>query len=886
MKRISAKFIVSVGLVIFLLGLLMLALQLRFLPNPTETKLQTRAYECETITVNAAIMANTTNSNLPAINRLLNAVVERNSECRSIGWRNQDGSILAGTDDHEKYWNEPTHNRAHTRIEVPIFTASNSQWGTAEFAYTSISRPGILGFFAHPTVRFLGFVVPLAFFVYYFYLGKMLKVMNATSVPQRVRTALNTLAGGLIVMDDQGDIVLANEAVAKWVGMNPDKLMGRQVKSLPWDKESRTSAPWAQTLLTREAKTGQTARLRSKDGDRTLILNSSPMIGHNGELRGVFLGLEDVTLLEQKEIEHKRLRKEAERANSAKSDFLARMSHEIRTPMNAILGFTDVLRRGFDTNATERSEYLNTIHSSGEHLLSLINDILDLSKVEAGRMELENRRVSPHRTILETLQVLKVTADEKNLKLTYEPADQVPETIEADPVRLRQIVTNLVGNAIKFTDHGTVRVVSSMVGDKFEFSVVDTGIGIKEEALSKIFDPFSQADSSVTRKFGGTGLGLAIAKRFSEMMGGGIRVASAPGKGTAFTVNINAGSLEGVPRLTRDEALRATSRSTETALDLQLANCRVLIVDDGVANRRLLRLFLQRAGAELMEAENGQQAIDLVNQHNFDLILMDMQMPVMDGYTASSKLREQGSSIPIVALTAHVMAEDEAKCLAAGCSHFLPKPVNTNKLLRLVGDIVGGKLSTVPTKSAPKSAPKNDTRQPEVARPKTLQPDKPIAPVTVSTNTTNVAKTSQPTSVSAAERAESQLGLRRNKAVVAEAATPALADLPPLNVSPIISTLPTDVEDFREIVVEFVETLHGKLDDMSVAAEAEQYKQLADMAHWLKGSGGTVGFAEFTEPAKELERMARAQHAPSIQPAIKHLKSIASRIYIPELAST
>jgi len=883
MKKISAKFIVSVGLVIFLLGLLMLALQLRFLPNPTSTKLQARAYECETITVNAAMMANSTNNNLSVINRFLEVVAKRNPECQSIALRNRDGSILASSEDHDRFWNAPTADRSQTRVEVPIFSAGDTQWGTAEFAYTPISQPGLMGFITNPTVRFLSFVIPLAFFVFYFYLGKMLKVMNATSVPQRVRTALNTLAGGLIVMDQQGDIVLANEAIAKWVGKSPEALMGSRVKSLPWDAQSLKNAPWAKPLITQEAVIGETAKLHSKDGDRALIVNSSPMIGHNGELRGVFVGLEDVTLLEQKEIEHKRLREEAERANSAKSDFLARMSHEIRTPMNAILGFTDVLRRGFDTTATERSEYLNTIHSSGEHLLSLINDILDLSKVEAGRMELEIQKVSPHKTILETLQVLQGKAQEKNLSLTYEPAEQIPETIESDAVRLRQIVTNLVGNAIKFTDQGGVRVVASMVGDKFEFSVVDTGIGIKEDALAKIFDPFSQADNSITRKFGGTGLGLAIAKRFSEMMGGGVRVASEPGKGTSFTVRINAGSLEGVPRLTREEAQRATSRSSETAVELKLTNCRVLIVDDGVANRRLLRLFLQRAGADLMEAENGQEAIDLVNKHGFDIILMDMQMPVMDGYTASTKLREQGCATPIVALTAHAMAQDEAKCLAAGCSHFLPKPVNTNKLLRLVGEVVGGDLSMV----TPTPSRVTGTQQPTAVASQ-IQDHKSQSATSVATTPQPVATPKENINESIKESIETQLGLgNEDKQILAqEVSTPALAEVPFQSGPPIVSTLPMDIEDFREIVVEFVETLHVKLDDMTVAADAAQYKHLADLAHWLKGSGGTVGFNEFTEPAAELEKMAKAGHAPSLRPAIANLKSIAQRIHIPELASS
>ena len=817
MFRLSAKFLVSLGLTIFLLGLLMLAMELKIVPNPNATALKARAKLCETVAISSSLMA--ARGDTESMNSFLKVIVKRDPTILSAGVRRTNGdNLVASTESHEQVWKTPTEFKQESRVEVPVFDGANQKWGHVELAFTPVSQAGWAGFWASHVTRLLGFVGSLAFIAYYFYLGKMLKVMNAKSVPQRVRTALNTLAGGLIVADANGDIVLANDAVASWVGAKPDSLMGKPISTLPWKPLVDGELPWDVAYHFKHAISGETIKLATKTGDRSLIVNSSPMVGNKGELRGVFIGLEDITVLEQKEVEHKKLREEAERANSAKSDFLARMSHEIRTPMNAILGFTDVLRRGFDQDAGERDEYLNTIHSSGEHLLSLINDILDLSKVESGRMELENAQCSPHKIILETLQVLQVRADEKGLSLGYEPEDNLPEFIHGDAVRMRQIVTNLVGNAIKFTETGGVQVTAKMSGTRFEFRIIDTGIGIKEEALERIFDPFSQADNSVTRKFGGTGLGLAIAKRFAEAMGGSIRVKSKIGTGTAFIVTIDPGNISSFRRITREEALKAISVRTDTALEVKLPPCKILIVDDGESNRKLLRLFLTRAGATLVEAENGQEAVNRVAEHDFDVILMDMQMPIMDGYTAASTLRGQGYAVPIVALTAHAMKQDEEKCLSAGCSHFLPKPVNSNKLLKLMSDIVGGEVSTSDTST---------------------------------TTTTYVPATPKP-------------------AVNEVVAGPQIT-----------SDLPMDDEEFRAIVLEFVARLREQLDEMDNAFEAAEYDRLAKLAHWLKGSGGTAGFGEFTDPARTLENSAKAEQTGSVQAGLAELRSLAERIHVP-----
>ena len=384
----------------------------------------------------------------------------------------------------------------------------------------------------------------------------------------------------------------------------------------------------------------------------------------------------------------------AEAANRAKSEFLANMSHEIRTPLNAILGFADLLRRGADISLEDRKEYLETIHKSGEHLLALISDILDLSKIEAGQLTVEQIPCSPYQIIAETVSLMRVRAQEKGLQLEYEWRGPIPETITSDPARLRQLLLNIIGNAIKFTDQGRVQAQAQLIqandSPLLVVDVIDTGIGIPRDKLQTIFDPFCQADTSVTRRFGGTGLGLAICRRIAKALGGGITVQSNLREGSVFSLAVETGSLEGVALhdAPAAEAIKRLVAESGPHTDHSLAGSRILIADDGDTNRRLMQILLKRAGAETISAENGQEALDAVRCFDIDLILLDMQMPVMDGYTAISKLRADGVQIPTIALTAHAMKGDAEKCLAAGCTSYLTKPVDPDALIAAIARLL------------------------------------------------------------------------------------------------------------------------------------------------------------------------------------------------------
>ncbi|MBN2445590.1 MAG: PocR ligand-binding domain-containing protein, partial [Phycisphaerae bacterium] len=412
----------------------------------------------------------------------------------------------------------------------------------------------------------------------------------------------------------------------------------------------------------------------------------------------------------------------AEAANRSKSEFLANMSHEIRTPMTAILGYSEVLAdelnscAASDTNAdcshlASSAEMLTTIRRNCEYLLNIINDILDLSKIEADKLEIERIEVVPHQLLGTIEQLARVRADAKHLTLRIEYDGSVPEVIHTDPTRLRQILINLLGNAVKFTERGEVRLITSFVpGDpsnaKMQFDVVDTGIGMTPAQVAKLFQPFVQADSSTTREFGGTGLGLAISARLAKLLGGDISVLeSEPGKGTRFRLTVSAGEvgrLVYIPNEPRKAAappcvLAAPARPSEAEAptpDPQL-DCRILVAEDGPDNQRLISYVLRKVGADVTLAENGEVAVRLAMAANvsrrvsdpcvpFDVILMDMQMPLLDGYQATRKLREKGVSIPIIALTAHAMEGDRQRCLDAGCNDYVSKPINRKVLITAI----------------------------------------------------------------------------------------------------------------------------------------------------------------------------------------------------------
>ncbi len=402
---------------------------------------------------------------------------------------------------------------------------------------------------------------------------------------------------------------------------------------------------------------------------------------------------QSVQLIQQSE-ELARARDQAEAAARAKSDFLANMSHELRTPLTAILGYADLLyEEGCDGDAPPRPETVEIIRSNGRHLLELIDDILDLSKIDAGHMTLELAGVSPRQLVEDVLRLMQLRAREKGLSLQADYCFPLPDLITTDALRVRQILVNLVGNAIKFTERGEIRVTVryEAATRRQIFAVADCGIGIRPEQLQRLFAPFTQADATMSRRFGGTGLGLSISKRLAQMLGGDITVMSTHGSGSIFTLEISAEMSPGAtmlncePVLNREpakDAIVAARPSTEPAPRL---TGRILLAEDVPANQKLIAFLLQKWGAEIHVVDNGTLAVvaalhAMNAELPFDLILMDIQMPEMDGYAATAALRSQGYSGRIIALTAHASDEDRDRCLASGFDGFAVKPIQKDQL--------------------------------------------------------------------------------------------------------------------------------------------------------------------------------------------------------------
>ncbi len=385
---------------------------------------------------------------------------------------------------------------------------------------------------------------------------------------------------------------------------------------------------------------------------------------------------------------------EAEQANRHKSEFLANMSHEIRTPMTAILGYADLLEESVTDDFGQ--EACGIIKRNGAHLLQVINDILDMSKIEANRMEIELRACSPREIVAEVASLMQVRVMGSEVSLHVSAEGAIPKRIHTDPTRLRQILLNLVGNAVKFTARGQVWIVTHCAdlrqdGARIQFDVIDTGIGMTSEQVAAIFQPFRQADASTTRRHGGTGLGLAISRRLAEALGGEISVQSVPGHGSTFRLALPLGDPSDSKEEDRESDVDSCETKVAVSDDLRLSGpCRVLVVEDGPDNQQFIAQVLKTAGAEVVVAGNGQEACDTLlgsatDAEPIHVVLMDIQMPIMDGYEATRRLRLGGCTLPIVAITAHAMVEEESKCLEAGCDAYLTKPIDRARFLQVVG---------------------------------------------------------------------------------------------------------------------------------------------------------------------------------------------------------
>jgi Signal transduction histidine kinase len=473
---------------------------------------------------------------------------------------------------------------------------------------------------------------------------------------------IERLEDRILVFDGNNHIVDHNHAATTTLGLDKSGAFGRAAADI--------LAPWPPLLHLFSIPGNPRAEVTIGATDFEASLFDVLEPGDIGP-RARVLVLTDITRRKETENQLRLAKEAAEAAGRAQSRFLATMSHEIRTPMNGVIGFIQLLQ-GTSLDPKQR-EYLDLIDHSTRSLLVIINDVLDYSKIAANQLGIERIRCDLRAIAEHTRRLLQPLAAEKHLRFTTSVDAGVPREIISDPVRLQQILTNLLGNALKFTGEGSVSLkISSPAPDLIELEVSDTGIGIAPEQQSRIFTPFSQADTSTTRRFGGTGLGLSITRRLCELMGGSLTVQSEPGRGSVFTATLHAPAAA---PLETSLALPAAPATTTRTRPL-----RVLVFEDNAVNQKVIGAFLKKLGHDTRFAEDGAKGLAILAEENFDVLLMDLEMPVMDGYEAVRRIRENetpgGPRAYIVALTAHVLEGQRERCLALGMDDFLTKPIN------------------------------------------------------------------------------------------------------------------------------------------------------------------------------------------------------------------
>ena len=488
---------------------------------------------------------------------------------------------------------------------------------------------------------------------------------------QRYRLVLNASPDPISVYDHQGKITYLNPAFEQTFGWTLEELTGQGIDFVPPYEAEKTRQAVLRTLEGENVLL-ETQRLTKTGQLLDIQLKTAIFTDPQGNLAGDIVIYRDISERKRAERELQKAKEAAEAANRAKSVFLANMSHELRTPLNAILGFSQLMWRDATLNPAHR-ERLGIINRSGEHLLALINDVLEMSKIEAGRMVLNKQTFDLRHTLLDLEAMIRPPAEDKNLELHVECSPELPRHFKTDPYKLRQILINLLDNAVKFTSRGAIGLsawAAMQDGTQIlHIEVRDNGAGMAQEELDTIFDVFVRTPSAI-QSASGTGLGLAISRRFAQLLGGDLTVKSQVGKGSVFKLQIpvEPPDLDQLPTARRD------SRNLQVEPNRQ--DHRILVVEDNFENRTLLCTILRQAGFEVREAINGQEGVDRFKKWHPHMIFMDMRMPVMDGFEAMRRIKahSQGIDTYVVAVTAHALEEERAAILEAGCDDFLPKP--------------------------------------------------------------------------------------------------------------------------------------------------------------------------------------------------------------------
>lgn len=481
------------------------------------------------------------------------------------------------------------------------------------------------------------------------------------------------------IIDNNGKYTSINPAFERVLGRSTEEIIGHSFYDWVHKDDLKITEKQVRKLDGSESKVEFDNRVQVKSGD---YLNLNWTLTFDDENEEFYCIARDVTTHVSTFNQLKQANLESQRAAQVKDEFLANMSHEIRTPLNAIIGFNDLLTSS-DLNSEQR-EYVEIVSTASQNLMVIINDVLDTSKLESGMIQLEDRMMSLRDVVNYLNKLQKQKAKSKNIALITEVDERIPPYVLGDRPRIIQILVNLMGNAIKFTKHGWVKLQLDLVSKKkdvvdIKFTVSDTGVGIDPDKLDIIFERFVQAETSTSRNFGGTGLGLNIVKMLVNLHGGKLSVESQKGEGTSFSFVI---SME-----VADEESQSSFDGTKTPEDYQLQGKRILQVEDNKMNQLLATTYLEKCLVEVDQAENGEEAVAMVAAKDYDLVMMDLQMPVLDGFEATKKIRENlKSDVPIVACSAHSLIGEKEKCLAHGMDDYVSKPYNKSELLSIISE--------------------------------------------------------------------------------------------------------------------------------------------------------------------------------------------------------
>lgn len=678
------------------------------------------------------------------------------------------------------------------------------------------------------------------------------------SARENTENIIRSMIGALIVVSPEGRILRLNTAACRLLNYEEAELLNQPVEKVLERREPEEQPLWRR-LTQQVLIQNSDQRLLSKEGRQIpVVMSGSVLHAEQGTLQGIVLLCQDITAQKEAESALKRAKEAAESASEAKSQFLANTSHEFRTPMNGIIGMTELL---LDTRLSpEQREYAEAVHASSEALLRLINDLLDLSKIEAGKMRLEVVDFDLRSTVEGAVNVLAEAARSKDLELSCSIDPQVPRTVTGDPGRLRQILINLVGNAVKFTELGRVAVEVRLAGESEEgrvdrtfphaeandlqslrgdgrrcslyFAVRDSGIGILPEGQSRLFQAFSQADGSTTRKYGGTGLGLRICRQLTELMGGTIGVESSPGQGSTFWFTLRFG----IPALQPAPVQEAPSHKPKSRVSRSL---RILVAEDNVLNRRVTVRMLEKLGCRVDVAANGMEACEALRQVRYDLVLMDCLMPVMDGFEATRTIRQleqkDGTRNRIIAVTANATEGDRDRCLEAGMDGYICKPVRIEDLASLLEQ-----HEPIATAQEPLSGPR-EAPLPARGRPETL-----------------------PFSYSAVGRSGGNM-----------------QSAPVVNLAALQARYASSAEQelLRELVGLFLKDSARLMGLIEEAVSEKDYKGLELAAHTLKGSVSNFCSPAGYKAAAEVEEMARRQDFSRLETAREELQEVMRELH-------